>query len=204
MPRVFDFCWTDDFSAARNESLRHARGDYILWLDADDRLDAENVRRLATLLESLCDERRAYVFRTVCDALPETGIANIVTHPRLFRNHEELRWQYRVHEQIMSNLEQLQYEVVWSDVNVLHLGYASRELIHKKASRNLRLCRLDYAVSPNDPAVLFHLGKEYARLGLNSEGLVYLLKSLQAVTRHGTWVARLYGDIVALMILLGA
>ena len=27
--RVFDFPWCDDFSAARNESLRHATGDWI-------------------------------------------------------------------------------------------------------------------------------------------------------------------------------
>ena len=66
--QVFDFCWIDDFSAARNESLRHATGDYILWLDADDRLDSENVRRLESLLDSLTDSRRAYVFRTVCES----------------------------------------------------------------------------------------------------------------------------------------
>ena len=35
--RVFDFEWSDDFSAARNESMRHATGEWIFWLDADDR-----------------------------------------------------------------------------------------------------------------------------------------------------------------------
>ena len=99
-------------------------------------------------------------------------------------------------------MEQLNYEVVWSDVNVLHLGYANRELVHKKANRNLRLCRLDYAVSPNDPAVLFHLGKECARIGLNAEALGFLVKSLHLVTSRGTWVARLYGDIISTLILL--
>src|ERR1700689_1316256 len=51
--RVFDFPWCDDFAAARNESLRRATGDWILWMDADDRLDAENTRRLADLLAGL-------------------------------------------------------------------------------------------------------------------------------------------------------
>ena len=32
--KVYDFTWCDDFSAARNESFRHATKDYILWLDA--------------------------------------------------------------------------------------------------------------------------------------------------------------------------
>ena len=30
--------WSDDFSAPRNEALAHAQGDWILQLDADERL----------------------------------------------------------------------------------------------------------------------------------------------------------------------
>ncbi|MFQ5343155.1 MAG: tetratricopeptide repeat protein, partial [Anaerolineae bacterium] len=33
--RVIEFPWRDDFSAAKNEALRHATGDWILHLDAD-------------------------------------------------------------------------------------------------------------------------------------------------------------------------
>src|SRR5438132_13758737 len=38
--RVFDFPWVDSFAAARNESLRRATGDWIFWLDADERINA--------------------------------------------------------------------------------------------------------------------------------------------------------------------
>ncbi len=34
--RVVEWAWRDDFAAARNESLRHATGDWILVLDADE------------------------------------------------------------------------------------------------------------------------------------------------------------------------
>src|SRR5690242_15059907 len=37
--RVHDFAWVNDFSAARNESLRQASGEWIFWLDADESLD---------------------------------------------------------------------------------------------------------------------------------------------------------------------
>src|SRR5262249_45735035 len=53
--KVVDFPWVDSFAAARNESLRHATGDWIFWLDADDRLDAENRRRLGELFAGLKD-----------------------------------------------------------------------------------------------------------------------------------------------------
>ncbi len=35
------FNWCDDFSAARNKSIELAVLDYLLWLDADDRIDAD-------------------------------------------------------------------------------------------------------------------------------------------------------------------
>ena len=47
--RIFDFPWIDDFAAARNEALRHATGDWILWLDADDRIDEPNRQKFRQL-----------------------------------------------------------------------------------------------------------------------------------------------------------
>src|SRR5712692_10367639 len=44
--KAFDFSWVDSFAAARNESIRRATGDWILWLDADEWLDEDNRRKL--------------------------------------------------------------------------------------------------------------------------------------------------------------
>jgi len=51
--KVFDFPWIDDFAAARNESIRHATGDWILWMDADERIDQGNREKLRALFELL-------------------------------------------------------------------------------------------------------------------------------------------------------
>src|SRR5206468_9247197 len=48
--RVFHFEWCDDFSAARNESIRHALGQWIFWMDTDDSIDDENARKIPTLI----------------------------------------------------------------------------------------------------------------------------------------------------------
>jgi tetratricopeptide (TPR) repeat protein len=48
---VHNFQWRDDFSAARNESLKHCRGDWVLIMDADealDPLDYEKIKRACT------------------------------------------------------------------------------------------------------------------------------------------------------------
>src|SRR6185295_10128605 len=47
---VCRFPWCDDFSAARNFALSHARGDWIFWLDADEELLPESVAELRECL----------------------------------------------------------------------------------------------------------------------------------------------------------
>ena len=41
-----DFTWVDDFSAARNVSLDRASGDWILVLDADEQIAADDYAQL--------------------------------------------------------------------------------------------------------------------------------------------------------------
>src|SRR5438105_10083516 len=64
--RVFDFPWVDNFAAARNAALEHATGDWIFWMDADDRLDEDNRGEMARLLSKLPAEMVAYSMKCLC------------------------------------------------------------------------------------------------------------------------------------------
>ena len=54
--KIYDFPCCDDFSAARNFSFSKATGDYIAWLDTDDRLDEANRAAFAALKQTLSFE----------------------------------------------------------------------------------------------------------------------------------------------------
>jgi tetratricopeptide (TPR) repeat protein len=194
--RVFGFAWCDDFAAARNECLRHASGAFIFWLDADDRVDADNYRKLAALLASLGDDNAVYIMKCLCLPDPATGAATAVDHARLFRNRPDNRWRYRVHEQIVGAARKTGAAVRWSDVVIHHVGYQDAALRRRKLARDLRLLQLEDAEHPDDPFTQFNLGSVYQELGRPQEALPCLRRSLQRSDPGDSIVRKLYALIV--------
>jgi GT2 family glycosyltransferase/tetratricopeptide (TPR) repeat protein len=189
--KVFDFPWVDSFSAARNECLRHATGDWIFWLDADDRVEPDQVEKLRVLFAGLKDENAAYVMKCVCDGAPGSG-PTVVDHVRVFRNRPDVRWQHRVHEQILPALRRSGADVRWADVAVRHVGYADSALRHRKLERDLRLLDLERQELGDHPFTLFNLGSVYQELGRYAEAVPLLRLSLAKSHPSDSIVRKLY------------
>src|SRR5205085_868839 len=151
----------DDFAAARNESLKHATGDWAFWMDADDRLDEENRSKLRELFAGLGEEVAAYAIKCRCLPDPQGGTATVVDHVRLFRNDPRVRWQYRVHEQIVPAVRRAGGTIHAADAVVEHTGYVDAAVRRRKQERDLRLLHRDLAEHPDDPLILFNLGWDY-------------------------------------------
>jgi glycosyltransferase involved in cell wall biosynthesis len=190
--RVFDFPWVDSFAAARNESLRHASGDWIFWMDADDRVVADNREKLRAVFANLSDENIAHVMKCACVPQERGGTTTVVDHVRLFRNRPDLRWEYRVHEQILPALRRTGVEVRWSDVVIQHVGYQDPALRGRKLERDIRLLRLEDAERPDDPFTLFNLGSVYQELGRVAEAVPLFKRSLERSHPTDSIVRKLY------------
>src|SRR5208282_6889122 len=94
--------WRDDFSAARNVSLDGATGDWILCMDADERLRPEEHGRLRRLIERSASED---AFLVPIRSETPTGVQLTRGH-RLFRNRKGIRFSGRIHEQISPSFAQ--------------------------------------------------------------------------------------------------
>jgi tetratricopeptide (TPR) repeat protein len=158
--RVFDFPWSDDFSAARNESIRRAAGDYILWLDADDRLSPEareSFRRLKRGLSPL--KNLAYRLSILNRKLD--GEAALNYQLRIFPNVEGALFEGRVHERIEPSLRRLGIGIKRAEVVITHTGYEDDEAVRTKAARNLGILLNERRDEERTPRQYFHLAQSY-------------------------------------------
>ncbi len=188
--RIFDLAWPDSFAAARNESIRHATGQWLLWLDGDEFFDETNRAKLRQLLADLSDDNAAYVMQQRSGTT--SGSATIVDQVRLFRNHPRIRWDYRVHEQILPSVRKAGHVVRSTSIAIEHSGYLDPALRHKKLERNLRLLHMDQTERPEDPFTLFNLGWAFADLGRWDEAIPFLQHSLQLSHNADSITPKLY------------
>ena len=94
-------------------------------MDSDDTIDKTNGRKLRELVEGPIELLpMAYVIQVHCPAAESEGHADvtIVDHVKLFRNLPQLRFEGRIHEQILPAVRKLNGQVAWTDVFVTHSG----------------------------------------------------------------------------------
>ncbi len=118
--RVLHYTWHDHFADARNEALRHATGDWLVVLDADEVIEPagwETIR--AAIAETTMDgfyltQRNYGAQRTAQDWVPvREKTAYSGDYPgyranpilRLFRNREDIHYIGRVHEVVDRTLQ---------------------------------------------------------------------------------------------------
>jgi hypothetical protein len=137
--RVVRAEWTDDFSAARNAALDVATADWILSVDADERIVAER-DQIAPMLELA---QVPLLALQITHHLP-AGRTYRMWSGKLFRR-AGLRWTGAVHERpvLADGTEPEQRRVPPHVLSVEHFGYVDAAANQAKAARNAAIAEAE-------------------------------------------------------------
>lgn len=189
--RVYEFAWCNDFSAARNQSLKHAQGEWILVLDADEVLVADVIPILKQAVQSP-DHLLINLLRQEVGA--EQSPYSLVS--RLFRHHPAIYFSRPYHAMVDDSISQLlRREPQWrvgqlSEVAILHEGYQATAIAEKQKFQKAQLAMEGFLANhPTDPYVCSKLGALYVQTGELQRGITLLqqgLTSLQEIVSSRT------------------
>jgi glycosyltransferase involved in cell wall biosynthesis len=171
------FTWCEDFSAARNYAIAQVRGEWILYIDADERL---HVPDLQAWHDVLADRGKAAWKVRFYPRVGWTPYAEL----RLFRNDPRIRFKGVIHERVHESVEQVcrndGVTLGCCDVALYHLGYEGDQ--RHKLERNIPLLRSYLSTGPERVYCWWHLG-EMLHLSGDDEGAA-------EAWRNGTEVVR--------------
>lgn len=186
--QVHTFEWCNDFSAARNESLKYAQGNWVLVLDADEVL----VPEIVPILKGAIEQDDYLVFNLIRQ---EIGAAqspySLIS--RLFRRHPEIWFTRPYHamidDQVMTLLEREPHWKIGSipEVAILHEGYQANVIAGRDKVNKARSTMEGFlATHPNDPYVCSKLGALYVQIGETAKGIELLERGLTTVQEAST------------------
>jgi tetratricopeptide (TPR) repeat protein len=171
------FAWCDDFAAARNFALEQASGDWILYIDADERFEVADRSILEGALAASDKVAWNLRFHPRVDWTPYAEL-------RLFRNDPRIRFQGVIHERLHEGVE----SVALADGRAVgdcrlalhHLGYEDDQTY--KNPRNLPLLRARLAREPEHLYSWWHFGQTLQLAG-DDEGALTAWTQGAAVAR---------------------
>lgn len=162
---VFLFPWIDDFSAAKNFAISKAKGDWIVFLDADEYYAIDSTAKIIPILlrieNGFNNDLKPHTVRSSLVNLDDYGqVFSTGIQDRIFRNISTLCYRNRIHE-VLYNSDGSEVVVVDAskELIIYHTGYTKQ--VYKesgKLERNIRMLKNEVAENLEDYNAWSYLG----------------------------------------------
>jgi glycosyltransferase involved in cell wall biosynthesis len=184
---IYDFTWINDFSAARNESLRHATATWVLVLDADEYFSEKDAQTLRSTLQNTEPKEDTIYSISVLSFLGKQkgAVTGEAVVPRIFPNYFGIHYSRPIHEQPTSRKGHFIPSLLLP-IQIFHSGYIEETIAAKdKHKRNLAIfetVREKTGFSAYDHLML---GNQYLMMAQHEKALHHLKKSIQGKNKLG-------------------
>ena len=154
--KCYRFRFESDFSSARNYSISLATGDWILSLDADERIDEANLKIIKEYINS-CDNNVAGIRITKYNFFKDGGWY-ISSGLKLFRNNNNIKYEGEVGESVSASIKKMGLKIENINAYINHIGHSkSFESRHKKNVLYLSIFKKRLVLAPEDFSLIAYV-----------------------------------------------
>jgi len=153
--KIIHHKWENSFSKARNLSLRYASGDWIIILDADERLFADRIQ-LEGIINNTIEQ--AFII-PIYNLMNNDNIEVTSVMIRLFKNNKP-HYTGAIHEQLHIENKNYAGKVIDGNIcKIYHYGYYKSIYNRKdKEKRNMDIIKKQIKIEPNNPFHWYNKG----------------------------------------------
>ena len=173
--RVLQLPWRGSFSEPRNLGLEHVRGNWVLYVDADERVRPIARERLVERLQSGREVALRILLRPFAHATPYFEY-------RLWRNDPRIRFRGVMHERVVDDIKLVGVQDRmaigdWPELALDHVGYDGDQ--RAKHGRNLPLLEEQLRREPGNVYNWRHLGQVLGALARDAEAHAALARAVE-------------------------
>lgn len=197
--KVYHFKWINDFAAAKNYALNKAKGDWIIFLDADEYFDENKSPSIPRLIKKHGKDNEIIACKMInIDAKTGENLADFV-QARIFKNTGEIHYVNAIHERLSSKSKSIKaIYVEENELVIYHTGY-SKDRIIAKSERNLEMLLKEIDKPDVDPSMCHFLSDTYLTLKQYENAIFYAKKFLEHKISMEGLNSKVYQNLISAM-----
>lgn len=203
--KVFYFNWVDDFSAAKNYAISKAKGDWIIFLDADEYFKDNTGSNVRAVLQRMDTGFNCVVCKMLNIDQTTGKVFDVMTQVRIFKNDKHIRYVLPIHEMLQHKIPGKKIHAFMADskdIAICHTGY-SPDNRKEKAERNLEVLLRELPQASVKPGYYQYIADCYVGLAEWEKVIKYtklFIESNAELAGHST---RPYHNLIDAMLALG-
>jgi glycosyltransferase involved in cell wall biosynthesis len=179
--KVFQGFWKNDFSAARNACLSKVTADWVLWLDAGEKLDNLAAKKLRNFVDTSADPQKAYLIMVEIPPTENCTAGEQIAQPRLLPAKAGLKFEGRVRETLYPSIQAAGLKIDTAPVRIFrHCRQHSQARKTRLANRDLGLVELELIDEGKaNPRLFLAQGESYVNIGSYDHARESFIKAIE-------------------------
>ena len=195
-----DYKWNDDFSEARNESLKRCTADWILIIDADEVLEVPILGIRHILNNYMTKEVEGHVIRYFGMLFSVQTGKELVASIRIIKNTPAIKWDGAIHNSLTYDGSNARLRAMcYQSKFLIKSGYSVAHF--KDPDRTFRILNKQLEATPDNTRLMYYMGRECIAKSTHTENkdrlmefidlAIYWLEKYESIEFYRDWLDEL-------------